>query len=248
LTQQSVLIWVLLFLVIVAVVHAEEKITIYTEEWAPYNFKNNEKIVGISTEIVEATFIKANVNYELIMAAWARGYRTVSDKKNTMLFTTARTKERESLFQWVGPIANRNIHLLKLKKREDILMSSLADVKNYRLGLLRDDASTQYFVEMGLLDNTKHYIIPKAESEVKMLYAERIDLIPGNETAAKYQAKIYGYPPSEIEKSFLLFDDGGYYMAFNKDTDPELVNKINHAFIDLSYEGAFQRIKEKYLK
>ncbi|MDA8134685.1 MAG: ABC transporter substrate-binding protein [Desulfobacteraceae bacterium] len=246
--KKIVLVFVSIFFAIVAVAQAEVKITIYTEDWAPYNFKINEKFVGISTEIVEATFKRANVNYEMIMASWARGYRTVLYENNTMLFTTARTEEREPLFAWVGPIATRNVHLLKLKERKDISISSLEGVKKFHLGVLRDDASTQYFIEKGFIENKHFELISLAEVEIKMLYAGRYDLIPGDEIAAKYQAKSYGYDPSQIEKAFLLIDRGGYYMAFNKGTDSELVKKIENTFLQLTREGLLDHIKEKYLK
>lgn len=36
-----------------------QKLTIYTEEVAPYNFTEANKIVGVSTEVVEAVMNKA---------------------------------------------------------------------------------------------------------------------------------------------------------------------------------------------
>ncbi len=36
-----------------------QKLTIYTEEVAPYNFTEGNKIVGVSTEVVEAVMNKA---------------------------------------------------------------------------------------------------------------------------------------------------------------------------------------------
>jgi len=35
---------------------------------------------------------------------WARGYKLLSSKPNVVLFSTARTQEREHLFHWVGTL------------------------------------------------------------------------------------------------------------------------------------------------
>ena len=41
---------------------------------------------------------------EIQLVPWTEGYQAALKGNNTVLFTTARTPEREQAFKWVGPI------------------------------------------------------------------------------------------------------------------------------------------------
>ena len=83
---------------------SDEKLTVLTEDWPPFNYKENGKVVGISTDLVLATLVKAGFAYEIRMYPWKRAYQITVGTPNTILFTTSRTTIREKLFKWVGPL------------------------------------------------------------------------------------------------------------------------------------------------
>ncbi|MEI8631015.1 hypothetical protein P4S72_00655 [Vibrio sp. PP-XX7] len=72
------------------------------------------------------------------------------DEKDILIYSIARTKERESLFKWVGPIAPYNVYLFKLKARSDIIVNTLEDVKKYRIGGAYQDVKQLYLVSQGI--------------------------------------------------------------------------------------------------
>lgn len=85
-----------------------QPLTLITEDYPPLNFVTNGQLKGPSVEIVERIRAKLGLKQEIQeikVYPWARGYRFLQTKANTELFSTARTKQREALFKWVGPVA-----------------------------------------------------------------------------------------------------------------------------------------------
>ena len=48
-----------------------QNLTVYTEEFPPYNFSEDGRIVGVSTEIVENIMNRTDLDYELAIYPWA---------------------------------------------------------------------------------------------------------------------------------------------------------------------------------
>ena len=59
-------------------------------------------------------------------------------ENNTVLFTTARSPEREQLFKWAGPIVSGRFVLLA-KVDKNINITAPEDLKKYRIGAIKDD-------------------------------------------------------------------------------------------------------------
>ncbi len=75
------------------------------EDYAPANYLENGKLKGISVQILKLMWEKMGYpEQQVVVYPWARGYFYIKTKKNHVLFTMSRTKEREKLFKWVGPI------------------------------------------------------------------------------------------------------------------------------------------------
>lgn len=224
-----------------------ETIQVVTEDWAPYNYEKDGKVVGFGTEVVEATLKEAGVDYSLKLYPWARAYNMVQEEANILIYTISRTKERESMFEWVGPFAPRTMYLFKLKKNKDLVVKNLDDAKKYITGVVRDDAMHQFLKTNGFSEKSFE-LVTKDEQNILKLFADRINFITGNELALAYQMKDLKLNYNDLEKSLLLVDEGGYYMAISKKTPKESVEKIKKAFDKLKMNGKIDEIAKKYLK
>lgn len=53
-----------------------QTITVVTEEYPPYNFRDaDKKITGMATEVVEAVLKRAKLDYKVDIYPWARAYQ-----------------------------------------------------------------------------------------------------------------------------------------------------------------------------
>lgn len=222
-----------------------EVLKVYADNWEPYNYVDNNQIVGISTELVEATLSRANIPYELVMMPWKRAYREVEFKKNALLFTVNRTESREKLFKWVGPILESEVYLYRLNNRDDIKINDISDVRGYSIGVLRGGA-VQTFLDSHGFSDADYQIASKADLLLKLIFANRVDLIPGDRIDLAHQLKQTNKKLGDLEKAFFLYS-GSYYIAVNIETPDEIVDKLQNALDELIQEGARERVVNKYM-
>ncbi len=212
-------------------VNAQE-LTVVTEEYPPFNFTENGHVKGESTEIVRAALKKAGIKAEILVYPWARAYAMALNKENVLIYSIARTPEREKLFKWIGPVATApDVCLFKLKERKDIRIQSLDDAKKYRIGVVRGWADHQHLVKLSFerIDD-----VSNDDANIKKLFAGRVDLIVGTYIQLPDQLKRLGLSPDKTENTKVVLSKGeDYYMAFSKQTKDELVEKTRAAFAEI---------------
>ena len=133
-----------LFLSISTIAMAEQ-ITIVTEHWPPFQFAEDKGILGgVGTEIVREILKETEVNSKIEVYPWVRAYNMALKEKNVLIFSITRSKQRETLFKWVGAIYSVEDYLWALKDRSEISIHSLNDAKQYLVGVPRGDLQHQY--------------------------------------------------------------------------------------------------------
>lgn len=223
-----------------------QELTIYVDNWPPYNFNENNKIVGISTELVEAALEDTNIKYDITMLPFKRALYTVQNTPNTMLFTVARIPQRDDMFAWIGPLHTRRLCLYKLKKRSDIQIQKIEDIQKYHIGALLGGSVEQFFIANGF--STDNYLLVNSSDHLlKILFNKRVDLIPGDPIDLAYQVKNSANDFSELEIAYFLSEEGGYYMAANKDTPHEIIEEIQTSLDTVLATGLKERLIKKYM-
>lgn len=225
------------------------ELRIYTEHYPPYNYETEAgKVTGFSTEIVETLVKRVGVKAKIELYPWARAYDIVLREKNTTIYTITRSKERESLFKWVGPIAARTIYLYKLKNRTDIKVNSMEDAKKYVIGASINDAFGQSLLKMGFENGKNIEFVPSEKHHIRKLFAGRVDLSGNVELAMAHLIKLEGFKYDDVEKVYKFPDKSAYYIGFNKRTSDDLINRFQKALDKIKQDGTFKKIKDKYLK
>ena len=233
-------------------VMAQENWTIMTEELPPYNFNQESLVYGISADILLQLMAKNNISIQredIQLLPWPRAYIMVQNKPGSILFSTARTPQREKLFKWVGPITDLTIGLIALKKN-NIQLQSLENIKKYRVGTIRDGAPEQLVLKAGIekkdLDR-----IASPESNIRKLQAGRIDLFAFSVPSTRYLMIRMGIDPDNYESVYTLKQADLYY-AFHKDTDEQLIQALNTTLQELKQpdttgKSSIDRIVDNYL-
>lgn len=231
---------------------AHPPIKVMTEQLPPFNYLENGNIVGISTDVVRKVFDQIDYPIEggtIRMYPWARAYREVQTQAGTALFSMARIAEREELFQWVGPLIEITLGIVAKKDRH-IKIDSVADLSAYSIGTVRDSAPEQVLLNRGVkLDSLDRLILP--EPNIKKLDTGRVDLFAFNLQVVQYLMAKLGIDKNKYETVYTL-KKVNLYIALHKDTDPELVKRLQTALDQLKQPGAdglspFDAIVKKYL-
>lgn len=241
-----------LILLLVKVLFGGEKITIMTEEFPPFNYTENGEITGVSTEIVEAVFKEAGLEYEIKVFPWSRTFNEAQREKNSAIFSVMRLPEREKLFKWVGELVVPKFSVFALKYRDDIVVNSFQDLKKYKMGTAKDDARERFFLKQGFVAGVNIDQVAGTESNsqnLKKLEIKRIDLWPMPDAVAEYIVRKEGKDPSQLLRRVYALDElskTGYFLAMNKGTSDEVVLKLQTAMKKLKKSGYIGRILEKW--
>lgn len=223
-----------------------------TEEYPPYNFTEAGELKGIAVDLLVAASAIATqpvTKENISVHPWASAYRAVLINKNTVLFSTTRTKLRENLFNWVGPISPTRIVVLA-KKQSQIVIDDPHDLIQYRTGVIRDDVGEQLLLESGVPRNSMQES-SYASLLAEQLYKGRIDLWAYEENVAFWHIANAGFSPDDFETVYVL-QEGELYFAFNKEVSGDSVRALQQALDVLKRtkteqnQSLYQAIVSKY--
>jgi len=228
-----------------------EKLALFTEEFPPFNYSEKGKIIGVSTEIVEAVMKKAGVEYAIQSLPWARTYKMSQAKPNSFIYSISRRAKREGLFQWVGIITPATQSIFALSNRADVKISSLDDLNKYEVGTTVEDSREAYLASKGFdVEQFQRVAGDSAYTlNYKKLKKKRIDVMPMPDAVMSHISKQQGDNPSQVlKKVFPLTEisQGGYYLAASLTTPKETVEKVKAALESFKTTNEYKMILKKW--
>ncbi len=223
-----------------------ETLNLVTEDYPPFDMRVNgqptgnpdDPLTGIAVDIVSELFKRAEIGYTLKIYSWERAYKMALEMPGYGVFCTFRTPERESLFQWVGPLADNN-WVFMAKKSRNIKLASLEDARKYRIGNYRGDAIGEFLEKEGF----PVAYVSFDHLNARKLDGEKIDLWAAGSFVGPYLAKREGI--SSLETVFQI-KEHSMFLALNKAVSPDTVAKLNKHFQEMKADGTVDKIYSKY--
>lgn len=221
-----------------------QNLTIYANNNPPMQFVDDNGTVkgGMSVEIVRELQRRIGDTSPIQGVPWARGYEAVQRLPNVLLFSTARTAEREKLVQWVGPMFITKAILITAKK-EHIKLTSLDDARKLNsIGTIYNEVRGQILQAAGFtnLDFVTDHVL-----NLKKLATGRIQAMTSTNFAFYPVIKEAGMDPADFEVG-LVFSETPVYIAFSLATPAETVQTWAKALKALDDEGVLDRIVGAY--
>lgn len=233
----------------VTTVHANtvRPFVILTENWPPYNFQKDGIAKGISIDILQLVLKKAGRAQDpkdVKIYPWIRAYKAAQNETNSILLSTARTEERESVFKWVGPIFEIEYNLYALKSM-DIKINSLEDLVKYKVGTLRGDAVEEVLINNSNLKKSDLQRVASNIQNTKKLTRGRVDLIAQSRETTLATCKEAKLNPLNFTVVYTISKQDMYY-AFHKETPESVIAALQSAFDELKKEGKVAEIFHNY--
>jgi polar amino acid transport system substrate-binding protein len=215
-----------------------------TEEFPPLNYEEDGELKGVAVDLLDAVFRRLNVGLtreDVRLVPWAEAYQAALRNNTTVVFSTARLPEREELFLWAGPFVRGDIVLFGQRSR-NMTIATPADLKNYRIGAIRDTSSIPLLLAQGVAEE-QLVLGDTAEELITMLERGEIELWATGELPGRYLIKKHATQPDEIESIYTLHTNE-YYFAFSRDTPESLVTAFQQALEDIRLEKDAQGVSE----
>lgn len=218
------------------------KLQLYTEEYRPLSYFDDGKLTGMAVEVVEQLIQRTGASASIQVVPWTRGYHQVQREANTGLFSIVRTARRESLFQWVGPIALGHTSFYA-RRGAGLNVRSLKDVERFStVAVPKQWYSYEYLSDKGLKNL---YAVPTPQHMTKMFKHGRIELLVASSLALDDMLAEQGMSTRDLELQFTLMGTNSY-IAFSKNTDPALVQRWQQALDQLTRDGGLLRIHRRW--
>lgn len=218
---------------------AAEPITFYTEEYPPYNFINDQgEIDGISTRLLQEALASIDRPVRFLLVPWARAFSEARLRPGNCVYSTARTAEREPMFQWVGPLVKTEWAAFALPERS-IEATSLEELKGLRVGSFHEDAISIYVAKHGV-----EIINASRDSEnLKRLTSGLIDVwVTGPDVAET----VAGGAGVRLEKLF-TFRRSEIYLACHKSIPASFLEQLQARLTEVKEEGRYLQIRQQIL-
>ncbi|MDW5417699.1 ABC transporter substrate-binding protein [Iodobacter sp. CM08] len=218
-------------------------LTLTTEDYPPFNILDakSQKVSGISTEKVIEIMLRAKENYTITAYPWVRAYQLAQKERDTCVFSTTRTPEREALFQWVGPLVKNNWYIFA-KQGDTRAPKNLDELKPYSIGTYRGDAIAEYLIKKGF----KVDLAKTDEDNPQKLLKNRFDFWATGELLGLAILKRKNL--SDKITPIFLFNQSEMYLACNINMDNKKINFYNKILQGMDKDGSNLSIENKYRK
>lgn len=221
-----------------------DNMMIMGNESPPGNFTNeNGKITGLSVEVVQEIQRRIGNTTEIQLLTWARAYKTALNMPNVVLFSVARTPEREEKFHWIS-LVMRKPWALYGKKGAGLQTTSLEDAKKVRaVGVLRNDIRADWLKQQGFtnLDEASEH-----EHNIRKLLRGRVDLIFYAPHGVAHLCRKLGIDFHELEPVLFPHASLSYIVMSKNGTPPETVKLWQETAQQVKADGTFETLAEKW--
>jgi polar amino acid transport system substrate-binding protein len=223
---------------------AAHALTLVTEENPPFNYTEQGKVVGVSTEVVTELGRRGGVPLQIKSMPWEQAYIAAQRDKETCIYSTARLENRERLFFWIGPIAtNQWVLIGKSDFAGDV--KKVEDARKYRVGVVAKDAKIEFLMSKGVTDLrevSEDGIVPPrlmlARDDPNRLDLWATSAYGARRTAARANVK-------DI-KVVLNLDRVPLFLACGRNTSSQTVKALSGAFEQATKDGTLKKITERY--
>jgi len=218
------------------------KFYLQTENAVPFNFSLNgknfakeDKIDGVSTRVMREMMKRSGIRYTMTLRfPWSRIYDMTLERPNYGLFSTVKSDQRLPLFDWVGPLFQDKWYFMAMEG-SNIKINSLEDAKKYKIGVYSGDIIQNYLQGNGFDD-----LVVSAQDNLNpdKLASGKIDLWATHLGGPKI-AQNAGYDNIEIVNEFMTLP---LNLAINKNTPPEVKERLQRALDEMKADGTFDQI------
>ncbi|WGV99459.1 transporter substrate-binding domain-containing protein [Vibrio sp. YMD68] len=217
---------------------------IITEDFRPFAYPTeNGKVDGMAFEIVDWLLDDLNIDSDIEVLPWSRGISLTRTKENHVLFSVARTKEREKWFKWVGPFYSDKVSLYQLNEQQ---LSDKENIKENGLVVV----SKGYPEEQILRDEGYQNIVLSDNSgfALQMLIKRRGDYFPIGHAALPCLLAKNNLEATTLRATDVVLLTSHLYLAMSPNTSNEEVARWQRALDNIKRTERYQEIIENHAR
>jgi polar amino acid transport system substrate-binding protein len=221
----------------------EAPLTLLTEEYPPLTFQGKTGVTGFAVDVVQEIQKVLKTDYKPTLVDWDTAYQRALSEPNVVIFTIEKTAERDTLFNWIGPLGE-NITYLYAPKDTKLQLANIEDAQALKsIGTVTNWFSEQHLVKQGF---TNLISSAKPAECLRMLMENKVEAAAFTDLTFGMIAQEAGFSPTDAKPLMELLRTE-YYIAVSKGTDQKIVDKWSKAFQSLETSGTLDQLRNKWL-
>lgn len=233
-------------------VFALPAMVVVTEDARPLHYQWQGQLQGEAPPLIDQLMKQAGLRYSQQVYPWARAYMMASSLPNVLIYSIARTPEREPRFHWVGKLLTVQYAMYALQSRPDIRARSMDDLHGYRIGVTANDVRAHWLREQGLRDATPGMrngldVADNGLSNLHKLVQGRVDMVPTSLVGLKSFCLSEGVDCSRFRRVMVLPFSADLYVAASLSTPAASVAALRRAYAAMVRDGRYRKALAPYL-
>ncbi len=226
-------------------------IQLFTEVSPPLNYGTgvaaSRKVEGSSVDIVNEIQARTKSGYvnKTNLSTWVDAYKIPQYLPNSAVYTTARTPEREDMFQWVGPISTNRTYFYTVVN-SGITIATLEQAKALQSIATPKNWYTHEFLVKNNFGNVVATALTSQEAFDQLMNGE-VEALLMPDLDMKWLAEKNGISTSQLAQSMEALNHDGY-IAFSLNTPNSTVAQWQKNLDEMKADGTFETIWNKWYK
>lgn len=219
--------------------HAGE-LRMLTDNHPPLHFQQGERMAGFGVDVVEALAQRSGDRIQVQQRPMLRALRDASEDADTAVFTILRTAERETRYQWVGPLMQTETALYT-RSSDDTPVSDLRQTRG-QIAVPRKWLVYSVLRQQGL-DNL--WGVDSPEIMMRLLQIGRVQYVVADTMSVGTFAAEQGMALEQLRYQIPLMQQDAY-IAFSPKVDPAQVARWQQALQAMEQDGSLQQLKQRW--
>lgn len=234
----------LLLIVSSLIVFLNAELKVFSEDLPPFSYNGNlNNPTGIAVEIVRKILENNKQKSGIKIMNFSKAFELVKNHDDSILFPVSRTKKREKLFKWVGPLFKSKSYLYKLKNNNKTYNQKGKNAKG--IAVVKNYASTRALIDQ---EYSNLVVSSHTSQALRLLLNKRVELADIGEMFLPFRAKQAKVDHKKIVNTGIMILLHKQYIAFNKNIPDDVIQKWQDELDRLKQNGTYDSIFKKEYK
>ena len=173
------------------------------------------------------------------MMPWKRAFSLAQTQKDTCVYSTTRTPERDPQFKWVGPTHTNDWTLFARAERK-IKLAAIEAARGLRIGAYNGDVRGEFLIAEGFNVD----VVQNNVSNPRKLMNDRIDLWVTSLRIGTSLSAEEGYAGKLVP--VLTFKRTDLWLACHPSVPDAVIKTLNGILIAMNKDGTSAAIEKKF--
>jgi polar amino acid transport system substrate-binding protein len=224
---------------------AQPTLRFVTEELPPFNYSDNQIIIGFFPDMIESVCLEANIACVITMQTWLDNEWLVRNAKADAIFAIAYNKKRDNWLTYGPPIVQTEYGLF-VRAADPFVYQGPQSLQGQTLKIGAYGPSHTFYSLQQLLIDAPNLGVIRFSTTLDALIAlnqGEIDAVHSNHDSVVAWVAQYQLPSVRYAGAVTQLH---YHYAFGDHVDKKLMGKFNMTYDRLKKEGKIALIAKKY--